>query len=178
MKYLVLVRDNIIIYSNKKILRSSKVVRNIILRPFLFDFLDTLKNYYILNIFTAGTKQYCDMVSKKIENKHLYFDKKLCGEDLDENGKKNLKKISEAPHEIILIDDNINYIDNEKNSIQIKPFFGETNDDTLLRLKKILIKIHGFNDTQKGILEYKKRIIKINRYKPKQIKKNYKYNLK
>ena len=44
-KDLVLDLDDTIIYYEKKILRSSKVIRNIIPRPFLFDFLNDLRKY-------------------------------------------------------------------------------------------------------------------------------------
>ena len=37
-----------------------------------------------------------------------------------------------------------------------KAFFGKTNDDVLLELKNILIKIHRFNYTQEEILKNKK----------------------
>ena len=65
-KDLVLDLDHTIIYCEKKILRSSKVVRNIITRPFLFDFLNDLKKYYRLNIFTAGDKKYCEFILSTI----------------------------------------------------------------------------------------------------------------
>ena len=68
-KDLVIDLDNTIIYCEKKILRSSKIIRNIILRPFLFDFLNSLKKYYRLNIFIDGDKGYCEFVLHIIKNK-------------------------------------------------------------------------------------------------------------
>ena len=45
MKYLVLDLDNTLVFCEKKKLRSSKTIKNVILRRYLFDFLNTLKSY-------------------------------------------------------------------------------------------------------------------------------------
>ena len=94
-KYLFLDLDKTLIFSrkvilsnkklkliNKKIKNNNRILKyskkkehleynkyNIILRPYLHYFLDSLKKYYILNIFTAASKEYCEMVTKKIEKK-------------------------------------------------------------------------------------------------------------
>ena len=91
LKYLVLDLDNTLIY-RKKIHTKKGVRRQFILRPHLFKFLNTLKEYYILNIFTAATEEHRDKVLKKIKGKYNFY-KKLCLNNL-ENGKKNWIKYS------------------------------------------------------------------------------------
>ena len=91
LKYLVLDLDNTLIY-RKKIHTKKGVRRQFILRPHLFKFLNTLKEYYILNIFTAATEEHRDKVLKKIKGEYNFY-KKLCLNDL-ENGKKNWIKYS------------------------------------------------------------------------------------
>ena len=53
--------------SKKEYLEHNKY--NIILRPYLHYFKKKKKKYYILNIFTAARKEYCEMVTKKMEKK-------------------------------------------------------------------------------------------------------------
>ena len=161
-KDLVLDLDHTIIYCEKKILRSSKVVRNIITRPFLFDFLNDLKKYYRLNIFTAGDKKYCEFILSTIKNKNYKFYEILNRDHLSE-GKKKLNEISNDYKKIILIDDNDYYFENKKNAIKIKPFYGKSNDRVLLKLKNILIKINKFDDMTKGISVFKNELKKINK---------------
>ena len=160
LKYLVLDLDNTLIYC-KKIHTKKGVRRRFILRPHLFKFLETLKEYYILNIFTAAKKKYRDKVLKKIKGKYNFY-KMLCLNDL-ENGKKKLDKILKDETKIILVDDNKRYVENKKNAIIIKPFYGDKNDNVLKKLEKILINIHDrFADVRKGIAAYKKYIKMIN----------------
>ena len=47
-----------------------------------------------------------------------------------------MDKILKDETRIILIDDNKKYIDNKKNAIIIKPFFGNKNDNVLPKLEK------------------------------------------
>ena len=77
--------------------------------------------------------------------------------------KKKLDKILNDETRIILVDDNKKCIDNKKNTIIIKPFYGDKNDNVLEKLEKILIYIHDrFVDVRKGITAYKKYIKMIN----------------
>ena len=162
LKYLVLDLDHTLIYCKK--IRTKKGVRcQFILRPHLFKFLNNLKEYYILNIFTGATEEYGNKVFKKIKGKTYSFFKRLCSNDL-ENGEKKMDKILKDETRIILIDDNKKYIDNKKNAIIIKPFFGNKNDNVLPKLEKILIDIHDrFIDVTKGIKVYKNDIKNINK---------------
>ena len=54
---------------------------------------------------------------------------------------------------IIIVDDNEEYVENKKNAIIIKPFYGDKNDNVLKKLEKILIGIHDkFVDVREGIV--------------------------
>ena len=60
---------------------------------------------------------------------------------------------------IIIVDDNEEYVENKKNAIIIKPFYGDKNDNVLKKLEKILIGIHDkFVDVREGIATYKNYI--------------------
>ena len=60
---------------------------------------------------------------------------------------------------IIIVDDNEEYVENKKNAIIIKPFYGDENDNVLKKLEKILIGIHDkFVDVREGIATYKNYI--------------------
>ena len=57
------------------------------------------------------------------------------------------------------LDDNEEYVENKKNAIIIKPFYGDKNDNVLKKLEKILIGIHDkFVDVREGIATYKNYI--------------------
>ena len=92
LKYLVFDLDHTLIYC-KKLYTKKGIRRQFILRPHLFKFLNTLKEYYILNIFTGTTEEYGNKVFKKIKGKTYSFFTRLCSNDL-ENGKKNWIKYS------------------------------------------------------------------------------------
>ena len=68
-KYLVLDLDNTLIFCKK--INTRKVVRRrFILRPYLFKFLNTLKQYYVLNIFTGGKREYAEKAFQKIKREY------------------------------------------------------------------------------------------------------------
>ena len=160
-KYLVLDLDNTLIFC-KKINTRKGVRRRFILRPHLFKFLNTLKQYYVLNIFTGRKREYAEKVFKKIKSRNYTFLNMLCFDHL-KNGKKVLDEILKDHTRIILVDDNENYIENKENAIIVKPFYGEKDDKVLLKLEEILIGIHRFIDVTEGIKAYKNKIKKTNK---------------
>lgn len=199
-KYLFLDLDKTLIFSrkvilsnkklkliNKKIKNNNRILKyskkkehleynkyNIILRPYLHYFLDSLKKYYILNIFTAASKEYCEMVTKKIEKKKKYFNLKLSNEHLINNVKRldklkkkdyrelNIKNLKDVQKRMILIDDKDKFIGEQKNAIQIKPFIGDKNDKTLLYFTIILKGMRVIEDTEEEIEYFKKAIKRAN----------------
>ena len=156
-KHLVLDLDHTLIHCEHTCIK--KVVRHqIILRPHLLEFLNTLRKYYKLSIFTGAEKKHRDRVLKKIETGNFSFYKKLYKKDL-ENGKKKLDKILMDKTRIIIVDDNEEYVENKKNAIIIKPFYGDKNDNVLKNLEEILIYIYDkFVDVREGIATYKNYI--------------------
>ena len=87
-KHLVLDLDHTLIFWNIYIYIKKVVRHQIILRPHLLEFLNTLRKYYKLSIFTGAEKKHRDRVLKKIETGNFSFYKKLYKKDL-EYGKKN-----------------------------------------------------------------------------------------
>ena len=80
-KYLVLDLDNTLIYSKKKLKKINKIKKSIrkeeneydvIKRPYLTIFLNSLKKLYNLVIFTSAKKKYCKNMLKLI-GKENYF---------------------------------------------------------------------------------------------------------
>ena len=72
---------------------------------------------------------------------------------------KKLDKILKDKARIIIVDDNEEYVEDKKNAIIIKPFYGNKNDNVLKKLEKILIGIHDkFVDVREGIATYKNYI--------------------
>ena len=72
---------------------------------------------------------------------------------------KKLDKILKDKAIIIIVDDNEEYVEDKKNAIIIKPFYGDKNDNVLKKLEKILIGIHDkFVDVREGIATYKNYI--------------------
>ena len=70
-----------------------------------------------------------------------------------------MDKILKDKARIIIVDDNEEYVEDKKNAIIIKPFYGDKNDNVLKKLEKILIGIHGkFVDVREGIATYKNYI--------------------
>ena len=73
-----------------------------------------------------------------------------------------MDKILKDKARIIIVDDNEEYVEDKKNAIIIKPFYGDENDNVLKKLEKILINIHEeFADVREGIATYKNYIKKM-----------------
>ena len=112
IKHLVLDLDHTLIFC--KHIYTKKVVRHqIILRPHLLEFLNTLRKYYTLSIFTGAEKEHRDRVLKKIETDNFAFHKKIYKKNL-ENGEKKLDKILKDKTRIIIVDDNEKYVEDKK----------------------------------------------------------------
>ena len=134
-------------------------------RPGLDEFLQNMKKYYEIIVFTSATKQYADPIENEIENNMKYFDVRLYRQHTIVHDNYFIKDISRIgrPLDKILIVDNMqqNYKLQKENGIMIKPYWGEDNyDNALISLGDILIKIaNNFDDVRKGILFYKDDIL-------------------
>jgi Dullard-like phosphatase family protein len=124
------------------------------LRPYLTDFLLSVSEIYEIIIFTAGMKDYANLVLNIIEKKigKKIFDYRLFREhtiiDESQNHIKDLSKIGRDLKNILIVD-NIaeNFLYQPENGILISSFFKDKNsnfkkkDKCLLELKNLLIKI-------------------------------------
>jgi Dullard-like phosphatase family protein len=124
------------------------------LRPYLTDFLLSVSEIYEIIIFTAGMKDYANLVLNIIEKKigRKIFDYRLFREhtiiDESQNHIKDLSKIGRDLKNILIVD-NIaeNFLYQPENGILISSFFKDKNsnfkkkDKCLLELKNLLIKI-------------------------------------
>jgi len=134
-------------------------------RPGLDIFLDKMKNYYELIIFTSATEKYADVIINEIENKKQIFDYRLYRKNtVMFNGDliKDLSKLGRDLSKIIIVD-NIpqNFRFQKENGIFIKAFWGEDKMDiALYNLGDILEKIaKDFDDVRQGLIFYKEQIL-------------------
>ena len=150
------------------------------LRPGLEDFLDEIKEYYEIIVFTSGTREYADMILDVLEHKKQkkYFDGRLYREHTTFIGNKYIKDLSKIGRDLskTLIVDNLphSFKFQHENGILISSFYGDDNDEdkALIELKKILMKIYQENDdVRKSIFKFKEEIIRtvscldVNQYK-------------
>ena len=135
------------------------------IRPGVFQFIDEIKEYYEIILFSEADKNYIDLITDAVgENRYLY-DYVLCREYITivgQNFIKDLSKIGRPLDKIIIIDNmpqNFSY--NKENGIYIKPFWGEENDDkALIDLIPILINIaRSGRDVRKELVRYKEKIV-------------------
>ena len=143
------------------------------LRPFLYNFLNLVKEYYEIIIFTAATQTYADPILDIIEEKKgKYFNYRLYREHCSIVNNVIVKDISLIGRNIkhIIIVDNMqqNFKLQKNNGILISSFWGDDiNDKALLHLGRILVTIAtnmiDFNyncDVKDEIIKFKDDILK------------------
>ena len=138
------------------------------LRPGLEEFLEELKNYFEIIVFTSGTKDYADTILNIIEQKSnsKFFDGLLYREHTTLIGKKYIKDLSKLGRDLskTIIVDNLpqSFKLQRENGILINSFYGDNmNDKALYELKRILINIYNDkSDVRDSIIKYKEDIIK------------------
>jgi CTD small phosphatase-like protein 2 len=135
------------------------------IRPYLYQFLDNVKKYYELVIFTAATQEYADPIINALENNKKYFDYRLYRIHtiiIDNDFVKDLSKLGRDLSKTLIVDNmEQNYKLQKNNGITIRPFWGKDNEDTaLVDLLDILIKIAEKNlDVRTGLKLFKEDII-------------------
>ena len=146
----------------------NKRLGKIQLRPGLINFLEIIKEFYEIIIFSSSTKEYVDTILNVIEKKgnNKYFVGKLYREHNIQIGQKYYKDLSKIGRDLsrtIIVDNlNNNYKFQKQNGILISSFYGENKEDkALIELQKILIKIYNEKcDVRKSINKYKEEIFK------------------
>ena len=137
---------------------------NFLLRPFLFDFLRCMKQYYKIVVFTAAGRRYAEIILNKIQ----------------EIAKENFFEYAYSMSNLLLINDNIcakrliNNIKHKKqvavddrfspwfhcpnNYVPILPFRGQSTDIALLTLASYLKELANANN----VCKFNKKYIRIN----------------
>ena len=117
------------------------------IRPYLYNFLNLVKEYYEIIIFTAATKNYADPILDVIEEiRGKYFNYRLYREHcsiIDNDFIKDISLIGRDLSKMIIVDNmQQNFKLQKENGILISSFWGEDdNDKVLLQLGKILVSI-------------------------------------
>ena len=143
------------------------------IRPYLYNFLNLVKEYYEIIIFTAATQNYADPILDNIEvRRGKYFNYRLYREHCSIINNDVIKDISLIGRDLskVIIVDNMqqNFKLQKENGILISSFYGEDdNDKVLLQLGRILVSIAidmvdaKYNlDVRNEIKKYKEDIIK------------------
>jgi len=142
-------------------------IGNIHIRPGLEIFLEIIKEFFEIIIFTIGTREYANIILDLIEKKNntKYFDGRLYRDHATKVGNKYIKDLSKIGRDLsrtLIVDNNPHSFKLQyENGILISSYFGEKNDDkALIELQKILIKIYKEKgDVRKSISKYKEEII-------------------
>ena len=135
------------------------------IRPYLMEFLEKIKDYYELVVFTAATQEYADPIINALETNKKYFDYRLYRKHtiiIDNDCVKDLSKLGRDMSKTIIVDNmEQNYKLQKSNGITIRPFWGKDNEDTaLVDLLDILIKIVDKKmDVRMGLKLFKEDII-------------------
>ena len=138
------------------------------LRPGVFTFLEKVKEYYEIILFTEASEAYTKLMMAAFnnnKNNKKYFDYKLYRQHATIIGQHFIKDLSRIgrPLDKIIIIDNIaqNFQLQKNNGILIKPFLGEDqNDQALLDLIPILTNIARDEiDVKNGLMKYRDEIL-------------------
>ena len=143
------------------------------LRPFLYNFLNLVKEYYEIITFTAATQSYADPILDAIEiKKGKYFNYRLYRNHcsiVNNSFVKDISLIGRNLNKMIIVDNmQQNFKLQKENGILISSFWGEdSNDKALLQLGRILVTIatdmieNNYNiDIRDLISKYKDDILK------------------
>ena len=131
---------------------------DIYFRPFLFDFLHEIKNYFDLAIFTASSKGYADTIINYIDPNNKIFKFRLYREACIPIQKylfiKDLRIIKNYnPMKVIIMDNSLySFINQPSNGMLIYSFYSNHKDNQLIYAKNFLIKyLYPANDVRTEI---------------------------
>ena len=159
---LVLDLDETLIYLDKIKDKNNGTLK---IRPGTFSFLEKMKNYFEIIIFSEAEQNYVDLIINSLEENNTYFDYIFCRQYTTVQNEEFIKDLSNLGRNLsdIIIVDNMpqNFRLQKENGIYIKPFWGtDYEDDVLFSLANILSKIaEEGGDLRDGIKKYKNDII-------------------
>ena len=138
------------------------------LRPGLEEFLEEIKKYYEIIVFTSATKEYAESIINVIEQKNntKYFSSILYREHTTLIGNKYIKDLSKLGRDLskTIIVDNLphSFKFQRENGILISSFYGDNlNDKALYELERILINIYKEKaDVRESLIKFREDIIK------------------
>ena len=147
-KYLDKMKENSKCYNRSfsYIENDYKYYFDIYFRPFLFDFLHEIKNYFELAIFTASSKRYADTIINYIDPNNEFFKFRLYRDACIPIQKylfiKDLRIIKDYdPMNVILMDNSLySFINQPSNGMLIYSFYSNHKDNELMHAKNFLIK--------------------------------------
>ena len=163
---LILDSDETLFHCEKNIENDDEEILK--LRPGIIPFLEEVKKYYELIIFTETTQEYEDLLIdtiQAIEGSNIYFDYRFYRQHtviIDNGFVKDLNRIGRPLDKMIIVDDMPhNFRLQKENGIQIKAFWGkDANDNAFKELGKILVNIaKEGGDLRIGIKKYKEDIL-------------------
>ena len=135
------------------------------IRPGVFQFIDEIKEYYEIILFSEAEKNYTELITDAVGDNRYLYDYVLCRDYVTIVGQNFVKELSKIgrPLDKIIIIDNMpqNFSFNKENGIYIKSFWGEENDDkALIDLIPILVNIaRSGKDVRKELVKYKEKIV-------------------
>ena len=134
---------------------------NVLIRPYVYEFLNEMSKYYELIIFTASVSTYANALLNKLDvNKKISFRlfRQHCNR-INGGYLKDLKKVGRNLKDLIILDNNpISYLNNKENGIPIKTWHSDKKDFELMKLIPIFQFLSKVNDVR----DYIKRIVKNN----------------
>ena len=164
---LVLDLDETLIYIKKNPINKNA---KILFRPFLYEFLDKMKNLFEIILFSFGNKNYVDKICDLIEkNDNKYFSYRLYRNNAiytkNKEYIKDLRILNRDIKKIIIVDNIYNTFKLQReNGICIKSFYGDMKDNILNILGDLLEKIRYdceyTNDIRISLKKYQNEIIK------------------
>ena len=137
----------------------------IMIRPFLYDFLRSVKKYYELIIFTAATEDYANPIINAIEKDEKFFEHRLYRMHttvINNDFVKDLSKLGRDLNRTIIVDNmKQNYKNQPDNGITIRPFWGKDVEDTALVDLLVILKQIAENNMNviTGLKYFKEDII-------------------
>lgn len=142
------------------------------IRPGLFDFLNKVKNFYHIVVFTSSSKNYAEPILSFIDEKGIYFSLRLyqnCCSKINSGNEtiflKDLRifeNIDNFRSKVVCVDDDLmSFAFNLENAVPIISFSSNqcccvSDDDELWFLARFLIELGAVDDVRKEIANRKK----------------------